>query len=182
MIYSILTDESTVGERVRYYRQKRNLTQGQLAKWAGCSVGVISRLECHNSIPSADILLSICRELSVAPVYIFKNSQYMNILLVCVHGKTLYSSDGSMSNFKFVKVSSDFKIEKSKYICVEYDGRIFLANKGVSDNCELCLCSERSSGKCFVVNSTELDKEQDKYSLIAGLAEDITEISAPVTM
>lgn len=182
MIYSILNEDSNVGERVRYYRQKRNLTQGQLAKWAGCSVGVISRLECHNSVPSADVLLSICRELGVPPVYIFKNSQYMNILFVCVPGKTSYLSDGNMTNFKIIRVSSDFKVDKKKCFCVEYNDRIFLANERCKDKSELCLCSDRLTGKCLVVKSTELKLKQDNYLLIAGLTEDITDISSPITM
>lgn len=174
MNYSILSDETTVGERVKYFRQKRNLTQAQLAKWAGCSVGVISRLECHNSIPSADILLSICRELRVPPIYFFKTSQHISVMFMCVPGKTTFSEDDNMMNFEMICFSSDMEEDKNNCFCVLYDDKIFLADKSLHDNCDLYLCVNNLSGDAYVISSTDIDNLSFDSRVLAGLVCDIT--------
>ena len=182
MNYGILSEDSTVGERVRYFRKKRNMTQAFLARCAGCSVGVISRLECHNCIPSADILLAIARELDVPPIYIFRNSSYITVIFMCVPGKTTFSEDGNMLNFEMVQISSDFKVDKTKFFCVAHDNKRFLAKRGLTEECELYLCIDSVSGKCLVIKNSDKPTLSGTYKIIAGLTDDITDISTTVSM
>ncbi len=179
---NILLDDLTVGEKVRYYRQKRNFTQRQLAKWAGCSVGVISRLERHNSIPSADILLSICRELKVPPVYIFKNTQRMIVMCLCEPGRTGFTDNGNMVDFELIGVCADVKADKNKYFCVLYNNRYYLALKDDTENCDLYLCMNCFDGKSFITTSSDIMDIPSYNKIVAGLVCDITQLCSTVSM
>ena len=182
MNYSILSEDVTVGERVRYFRQKRNLTQAQLAKWVGCSVGLISRLEHHNSLPSADILLSICRELRVPPIYVFKNSQHISVMFMCIPGKTVFLDSDNMIDFELVSFSTDIEVDKNMSFCVLFNDKIYLADKSMLENCDLYLFCNKSTGESYVLSSSETDSVPADSVLVAGLVIDITDLCSYVMM
>lgn len=65
-----------LGDRVRLAREKKSLTQEQLAEEIGVSNNYISNIECNHSIPSLDTLVKICNVLGVTPDYVLLDSLY----------------------------------------------------------------------------------------------------------
>ncbi|WP_031388604.1 PAS domain S-box protein [Desulfonatronum thiodismutans] len=59
------------GERLRYYRSLKRLTQSGLAERVGLSLKQISRIERGVSTPSFTLLEKLCRVLDTAPVSLF---------------------------------------------------------------------------------------------------------------
>ena len=57
--------ESTVGERIRYYRKRAGMTQKQLAEACGITEPAIRNYELDNRIPSYDTLDDIADALHV---------------------------------------------------------------------------------------------------------------------
>lgn len=57
--------ESTVGERIRYYRKREGLTQKQLAEACGITEAAIRNYELDNRIPSFEMLDDIADALHV---------------------------------------------------------------------------------------------------------------------
>ena len=53
------------GERIKFWRQQRNLTQEQLAEKVGVTPGFISLIEIGKRRVSLESLLSICTELEI---------------------------------------------------------------------------------------------------------------------
>ena len=64
-------DGMTLGEKVKFYRKRANLTQIQLAELAGVSRSVISNLERGRSIPPIDKMIIISNVLDMALPLIF---------------------------------------------------------------------------------------------------------------
>lgn len=58
--------ESTVGERIRYYRKRAGMTQKQLAQACGISEPAIRNYELDNRIPSMDKLEDIAYALNIS--------------------------------------------------------------------------------------------------------------------
>jgi transcriptional regulator with XRE-family HTH domain len=56
----------TISERIRLIRQKKNISQNDLAKAAGINVKSLSRYELGASIPPADALKAIADALEVS--------------------------------------------------------------------------------------------------------------------
>ncbi len=56
-----------IGNRIRKYREDRNLSQKQLAELIGVSNSRVSNWEQGINRPDADILAEICRALQVSP-------------------------------------------------------------------------------------------------------------------
>ncbi len=56
-----------IGNRIRQYREKKKLTQKQLADLIGVSNSRISNWEKGINRPDADIIADICRALDVSP-------------------------------------------------------------------------------------------------------------------
>lgn len=56
----------TIGQRVKYARKKKNLTQIDIYKKTGISSGNLSDIENNKSHPSAQALISLKRELDVS--------------------------------------------------------------------------------------------------------------------
>lgn len=64
-----------MGQNIRNLRQKRHLSQQELAKRVGCSVQHISRLENGTSGMSVEIFLNLCRELACMPSDILSRAE-----------------------------------------------------------------------------------------------------------
>ena len=58
-------DYVLLGERIKFWRQQRNLTQEQLAEIVGVTPGFISLIEIGKRRVSLESLLSICTELEI---------------------------------------------------------------------------------------------------------------------
>ncbi len=58
-------DYVLLGERIKFWRQQRNLTQEQLAEKVGVTPGFISLIEIGKRRVSLESLLSICAELEI---------------------------------------------------------------------------------------------------------------------
>lgn len=56
----------TIAERIRLYRQQKNLSQSELAELSGINNKTLSRYELETSIPPADALKSIADALGVS--------------------------------------------------------------------------------------------------------------------
>ncbi|NQD67585.1 helix-turn-helix transcriptional regulator, partial [Bacillus haikouensis] len=54
-----------IGSKIRFHRQKRNLTQEELSKGI-ISVSYLSKLENNQVTPSDDIIQLICKRLGVS--------------------------------------------------------------------------------------------------------------------
>ncbi|SMP76791.1 PAS domain S-box-containing protein [Desulfonatronum zhilinae] len=70
-----MSDEFSVatqfGERLRFFRTLKRLTQAGLAEKVGLSLKQISRIERGTSTPSFTLLEKLCRVLNIAPVTLF---------------------------------------------------------------------------------------------------------------
>ena len=58
-------DYVLLGTRIKEQRQRRMLTQQQLAEKVSLTPGFISRIETGNKKPSLEVLLSICETLNI---------------------------------------------------------------------------------------------------------------------
>lgn len=61
-----MADLKTVGERIRYARKLKGLTQTDIYKLTGISSGNLSDIENNKSLPSSAALISLKRELGVS--------------------------------------------------------------------------------------------------------------------
>ena len=59
------TDYVLIGERIKFWRQQRSLTQEQLAEKVELTPGFISLIETGKKRASLETLLSICRALNI---------------------------------------------------------------------------------------------------------------------
>ena len=59
------TDYVLIGERIKFWRQQRNLTQEELAEMVALTPGFISLIETGKKKPSLETLLFICKELKI---------------------------------------------------------------------------------------------------------------------
>ena len=59
------TDYSLIGERIKFWRQQRSLTQEQLAEMVELTPGFISLIETGKKRASLETLISICRALNI---------------------------------------------------------------------------------------------------------------------
>lgn len=57
---------SDLGKRLRREREKKNITQEQLAEMVDCSTAHISHIETGNTIPSVQMLIKIVNELKIS--------------------------------------------------------------------------------------------------------------------
>jgi transcriptional regulator with XRE-family HTH domain len=57
-----------IGERLRYWREKRMLTMRELGDKAGVSYSTISRIETGRVVPGIDTLIALARALDVHPM------------------------------------------------------------------------------------------------------------------
>ncbi|MEM6262771.1 MAG: helix-turn-helix transcriptional regulator [Bacteroidota bacterium] len=65
----------TISERIRLYRQKKNISQQELAKRSGVNVKSLSRYELGTSVPPADALKAIADALEVSADALLNDDQ-----------------------------------------------------------------------------------------------------------
>jgi transcriptional regulator with XRE-family HTH domain len=68
-------DRFELPERITYLRERRNLTQGELAKNAGVSQSTIAHIENGNKDPSLSTLKKIAEALDVHMAVLFSSDQ-----------------------------------------------------------------------------------------------------------
>ena len=56
---------------MKYYRNKNNISQAQLAEECNCSNGMIGAIEAGRAKPSFDMILSIANSLNIHPADLF---------------------------------------------------------------------------------------------------------------
>ena len=75
--------DSRIGERIRYYRQKKGLTQKALADLCGLSEAAIRNYELGNRSPDSDMIAKIAEHLEVS--YHAINEPSVNDLFGALH-------------------------------------------------------------------------------------------------
>ena len=72
-----------IGGRLKYYRQKHNITQDEMAEFVGMSKSQISAIERGQSKASVEILLGYCKKLNLTPDDIlgFSNGLYKELIV-----------------------------------------------------------------------------------------------------
>ena len=75
-------DYTILGQRIRYYRQKLQLTQEQLAERAGVSASFMGHIERGSRIASLETILHLCRELDVTPNDLLADDAFLDELTV----------------------------------------------------------------------------------------------------
>lgn len=66
-----LTEE--IGNRIRVYRNRRKLTQADLAKRANCHISHIGNIERGRKVPTIETVYRICNALDLSLETLFKN-------------------------------------------------------------------------------------------------------------
>ncbi|MDO7788159.1 helix-turn-helix domain-containing protein [Desulforamulus aquiferis] len=69
-------DYKKLGYRLKIAREKKKLTQEQLAEKIGVSNNYISNIERSHSIPSLETIVKICNVLDITPDYLVLDSLY----------------------------------------------------------------------------------------------------------
>jgi len=69
-------DYNKMGQRIKWLREQKRLTQEQLAEVIDMSNNYISNIENNRSIPSLETLVKICNALDTTPDYILLDSVY----------------------------------------------------------------------------------------------------------
>lgn len=68
--------ENIIGERIKYFRQQRNLSRETLSKLLEISVHTLSKYEQGKREPSYEMLFKICNELEISIIDIFAPESY----------------------------------------------------------------------------------------------------------
>ncbi|HEY9060045.1 MAG TPA: helix-turn-helix transcriptional regulator [Pseudobacteroides sp.] len=97
-------DYKKLGSRIRIVREKKRLTQEQLAEMVELSNNYISNIELNRSIPSLDTLVKICNALEVTPDYILIDSIYTSKEYI----KDEIAKNLNKCNEKSIKIISKF--------------------------------------------------------------------------
>lgn len=84
----------SLGDNIKEYRKKSNLTQEELARKIGVSKSFMSKIEINNKAPSFEVLLKIAKALNVLVTDLnpnFKKDNYNSVF----SGPGMYVVDGS---------------------------------------------------------------------------------------
>lgn len=68
----------TIGDNIRYYREKQMITQKELAKITGLASGTISRYELDKVIPKKRNIKVIAKALKVKETQLYTNEEPVN--------------------------------------------------------------------------------------------------------
>jgi transcriptional regulator with XRE-family HTH domain len=97
-------DYKKLGSKIRIVREKKKLTQEQLAEMVELSNNYISNIELNRSIPSLETLVKICNALEITPDYILIDSIYTSKEYI----KDEIAQKLNMCNEKSIKIISKF--------------------------------------------------------------------------
>ena len=75
-------DYAILGQRIRYYRQQRLLTQEQLAERTGVSASFMGHIERGSRIASLETLMRLCDALQVTPNDLLADDAFFEKLAV----------------------------------------------------------------------------------------------------
>ena len=67
----------TIAERIRLYRQQKNISQGKLAELSGVNNKSLSRYELGTSIPPADVIKAIADVLEISTDALLSDEQVL---------------------------------------------------------------------------------------------------------
>ena len=103
------TDYSLIGERIKFWRQQRSLTQEQLAEMVELTPGFISLIETGKKRASLETILCICRALNIT----------LNDLLVGnqIIQDTDYNTEFSELTVKLTESERHLVFEITKAVC-----------------------------------------------------------------
>ena len=65
-------DYYALGQRIRYVRRTRDITQAQLAELVGCSVSFIGHIERGTRVLSVETLFLICNSLQISADFLLQ--------------------------------------------------------------------------------------------------------------
>lgn len=102
-----------IGENIRKYRTRKNLTQEQLAGILGVSPQAVSKWECEESIPDGSMLIPIADALEIS------------LDCLCGYDK-VYESDTYKKIIKLIdKTPKEKRMEKVREICWQTEKGLF---------------------------------------------------------
>ena len=103
------TDYVLIGERIKFWRQQRGLTQEQLAEMVELTPGFISLVENGKKRASLETLLSICRALNITLNDILVGNQIIQA--------TDYNTEFSELTVKLNQSERHLVFEITKAVC-----------------------------------------------------------------
>ena len=70
MLGEIMMDYQALGQKVRFVRKQKNMTQEQLAEAVGISASFLGHIERGTRVASLETLVALCKTLNVGPEYL----------------------------------------------------------------------------------------------------------------
>ena len=129
----------TIGEKIKYLRNRLNITQSSLANKANIHPVSIRKYETNKMIPQPTQIEKLAKALKINPYYLCTNNIYQY-----KKSDDIFSVILLLSKMQLVNMY----VNKEDEICIEPNNNIFL---------------NRATGK-FVFNQT--DKQSEKYKLL----------------
>ncbi len=105
----VKTDYVLIGERIKFWRQQRGVTQEQLAEMVELTPGFISLIETGKKRASLETLLSICRALNITPNDLLVGNQIIQ--------DTDYNTEFSELTVKLNESERHLVFEITKAVC-----------------------------------------------------------------
>ena len=103
------TDYILIGERIKFWRQQRSLTQEQLAEMVELTPGFISLIETGKKHASLETLLSICRALNITTNDLLVGNQ--------INSASDYNTEFSELTVKLNESERHLVFEITKTVC-----------------------------------------------------------------
>ena len=103
------TDYVLIGERIKFWRQQRKLTQERLAEMVALTTGFISLIETGKKRASLETLLSICHALNITPNDLLVENQIIQ--------DTDYNTEFSEFTVKLNESERNLVFEITKAVC-----------------------------------------------------------------
>lgn len=185
----LITRDESIGEKVRYYRKLRGVTQQRLADAVGMSRSSLSALEKHDHRPSSDVMLRISEYLGIPPTCFFSAGTYVQILYSCIPGVSRILADRNLVDFGLMQIVCEYKFEKCEYICIISKDRVLLAKYDIPKNTTRFVCTRKSDNTCLLCIKTP-DGYVDEYTgevckdiqVMAGIVADVTDLTLKISI
>lgn len=89
-----------LGEKIKYYRKKKDLTIKELSELTNLSIGFISNLERDLNSPSVSNLQQICEVLGINLMEILKSTEDKEYIVCKDSRNEIFSTDDKKINLK----------------------------------------------------------------------------------